>query len=181
MISSEDVLAKRCTKCAGPFLLNGMAKLWCCTWVANMPGDSGAVCVCVSVCVKDGWRWNADHAGTLVWHGWESWHKNIAHCNSGYHVPVLTKHGDPQQPTQLHWEHLKGFSISTIVLNYVWSVCQGRGGTDTANFSSFLKKTKTIMFSYYKQTDQWGENKLWRPEAGISRGIWHLPFMEEQT
>lgn len=138
-------------------------------------------CVCVSVCVKDGWRWNADHAGTLVWHGWESWHKNIAHCNSGYHVPVLTKHGDPQQPTQLHWEHLKGFSISTIVLNYVWSVCQGRGGTDTANFSSFLKKTKTIMFSYYKQTDQWGENKLWRPEAGISRGIWHLPFMEEQT
>lgn len=37
------------------------------------------------------------------------------------------------------------------------------------------------MFSYYKQTDQWGENKLWRPEAGISRGIWHLPFMEEQT
>lgn len=138
-------------------------------------------CVCVSVCVKDGWRWNADHAGTLVWHGWESWHKNIAHCNSGYHVPVLTKHGDPQQPTQLHWEHLKGFSISTIVLNYVWSVCQGRGGTDTANFSSFLKKTKTIMFSYYKQTDQWGENKLWRPEAGISRGIWHLPFIEEQT
>lgn len=43
------------------------------------------------------------------------------------------------------------------------------------------KKKKTIMFSYYKQTDQWGENKLWRPEAGISRGIWHLPFMEEQT
>lgn len=99
-------------------------------------------CVCVSACVKDGWRWNADHAGTLVWQGWESWHKNIAHCNSGYHVPVLTKHGDPQQPTQLHWEHSKGFSISTIVLNYVWSVCQGRGGTDTANFSSFKKKQK---------------------------------------
>lgn len=102
--------------------------------------------VCVSVCVKDGWRWNADHAGTLVWQGWESWHKNIAHCNSGYHVPVLTKHGDPQQPTQLHWEHLKGFSISTIVLNYVWSVCQGRGATDTANFSSFLKKQKQLCF-----------------------------------
>lgn len=53
-------------------------------------------------CVKDGWRWNADHAGTLVWQGWESWHGNIAHCHSGYRVPVHTKHGGPQQPIQLH-------------------------------------------------------------------------------
>lgn len=44
-------------------------------------------------CVKDGWRWNADHAGTLVWQGREPCHGNIAQCNSGYQVPVHTKHG----------------------------------------------------------------------------------------
>lgn len=72
-------------------------------------------CACVCVCVK--WGGNSDHARTSVWHGWESWHGDIAQCHSGYQVPVHTKYGGPQQPAQPHRGYVGHQLDSSIFYN----------------------------------------------------------------
>lgn len=98
--------------CARLFPTGVMARSWTCAAYGLQTCQWSAVWVCEGWLEMECWP---------CWQGWESCHGNIAQCNSGYQVPVHTKHGGGglQQAIQLHWVYLARFSISAITLNYM--------------------------------------------------------------
>lgn len=100
------------------------------------------LCVHVRVCQRDGRRWNADHAGTVVWLGWKSWHGNIAQCHSADQVPVfLNMEGPSNSPYSSTEDIEKDFQLalsSEIRLGPCVNTIMVR--IATAKFLTFFKK-----------------------------------------